>query len=112
MRSLALVVLSLATLGFGACLLLMVPVLLISTAVFDRPAAAGSPLTWLVLIGLWSFPPLVLYGLARAWPAYRRQAHREALLAMLIPVAALALTIATWSLWPVVCLSNGQLGCL
>lgn len=110
MRRLALVALVLASVGFGLAALGVLPLLVISPVLFDSPATEPIfPL--LIIAGLLAFPVLVVLGLTRAWLAFRRQAHRDALLCLLLPALGAGLGFTAVALFPAVCRGDGELGC-
>jgi hypothetical protein len=109
-RRAALVALVLASVGFGLCVLGVLPLIVISPRVFDAPDSHASLYPWLIIAGLWSFPLLVGLGLLRAWRAFRGQAYRGALLWLLVPLLGLGLAFAANSLTSRVC-PPGELAC-
>lgn len=111
MRRLTLVALVLASVGVGLGVLAVLPLMLMSPMVFDAPGSAGAPLPLLFMAGLFSFPPLALYGLVRAWRTHRGGDDRGALLCLLIPTLAVGLAFAAIQLLPHICPNDGELGC-
>jgi hypothetical protein len=110
MHRAALVILVLASVGFGLCVLAVLPLIVISPRVFDAPDSHESIYPFLILAGLWSFPLLVVFGLLRAWQAFRRQAFHAALLWLLVPLLGMGLAFAANSLTSRVC-PPGELAC-
>ncbi len=111
MRNRALIILVLGSITFGLGVLVVLPALMMRPMVFDAPGASASPGPWLVILGLLSYPLLVLLGLTHAWLNFRRQAYGNAMRCILLPALGAALAITAIAMLPSICRSPGELGC-
>lgn len=111
MRTRALILLILGSATFGLGVLALLPALLMSPMVFDAPGASASPGPWLIMLGLLSYPLLVLLGLTRAWLHFNRQAYGQAMASMLLPALGAGLAFTAIAMLPHICRSAGELGC-
>lgn len=88
--------LRIATAVFGLSLVPAVPFALVSIMVFD--AGASWETCSLVLI-LWAYPVLVIFGLRLAWKRYAAEDYRAAIGFSLLPLLAVAAFVVLGIVW-------------
>lgn len=109
MRTPALVLLVLASAGFGLGLLADLVMLLFSPMMFDAPGATESIYPWLIVFSLMLNPIFVLIGMLAAWRAFNSSDYSVALRRLLIPLTGAGLVIGSFVALEVIC--DGEFAC-
>lgn len=109
MRTPALVLLILASAGFGLGLLAALVMLMFSPMMFDAPGAAESIYLWLIVFSLMLYPIFTLIGMLAAWRAFNSSDYATALRRLLIPLIGAGLVIGAFVALEVIC--NGEFAC-
>lgn len=109
MRTPALVLLLLASAGFGLGLLGDLVMLMFSPMMFDAPGAAESIYPWLIVFSLMLYPIFTLIGLLTAWKAFNQADHAGALRRLLIPLLGAGLVFAAFAALELMC--HGEFAC-
>jgi hypothetical protein len=83
---------------FGVLAILSILPILMSPMLFDSPGNGDKIAIWIMLLGLVSFPIVVLVSIKQCWSYYKKESFVKSMLFSLLPIISVIFILVGFSL--------------